>query len=515
MSAASATPANAPATVLLVEDNPGDARIIAELLSEVRGNPWCCETAQNLASAHDRLHRGGVQVALLDLDLPDARGIEAVTRTSLVFPDLPVVVLTGLDDSAAALAAIHSRAQDYLVKGRIDASALDRSLRYAIERKRLELQLRHSQRMEAIGRLAGGVAHDFNNLLGVIIGRCEILERRGDVADDALRHLLDIQKAAFSAAALTRQLLTFSRKLPLAFEVLELSAVMPVITRLLERILGEDIELRTDIADACRVKADRAQFEQVIMNLAANARDAMPRGGVFSIAAEVRALAAPKPGLPAGKYVEIRFEDTGSGIDAATLPHVFEPYFTTKSVGRGTGLGLSSVHGTVEQAGGTIAVSSEPGRGTTFTILLPLAAEAPADAGAAAPIEGAKGTETILLVEDNEALRHVAAEVLADRGYRVHAVAGAAEALAAAGERPFHLLLTDVVLPGLDGCSLWRQLRALVPALRVLFVSGYNEELVLQHGLGGADAKCLRKPFTVDDLARAVREVLDAPVALE
>jgi signal transduction histidine kinase len=499
--------------MLVVEDNPGDVCLIRELLREAGGGAWSIEHAATLGEAERRLRAGAVDVALIDLGLPDARGMEAVDRVCQAHPELPVVVLTGLDATEAALEAIRSRAQDYLVKGRVDAASLQHSLRCAMERKRLEQQLRRAQRLESIGRLAGGIAHDFNNLLGVIIGHCELLELRGPEPEHHARHVECIRGAAERASALTRQLLTFSRRLPYLPEVLDVATVVSAVSQMLERLLGEHVELRIEAAPLCFVKADRAQLEQVLVNLAVNARDAMPRGGTLWIRAGARELGVPPAaGMKPGRYVGISVEDTGSGIDAGTLPYIFDPYFTTKPVGHGTGLGLATSLEIVRQSGGHIDVASEPGRGSQFTILLPACSEPPRAAAATSRGELVRGSETILFVEDDQALRDVAAEILREAGYRVLAAADGEEALrCAADDSPIDLLISDVVMPSLGGHQLWTRLRAQRPELRVLFSSGYNEEVLFQQGIAEAALPCLRKPYSTDALLSRVRASLDGP----
>jgi two-component system, cell cycle sensor histidine kinase and response regulator CckA len=384
--------------------------------------------------------------------------------------------------------------------------------------RRLEEQLRQAQRMEAVGRLSAGVAHDFNNLLGVILGYGGILRSR--IKDEALRSKLEeIIKAGEKAAGLTRQLLTFSRKQVLQPVVLDLNAVVADMNRMLQRVLGEDIDLMTRPApELGGVRADPGQVEQVLMNLVANARDAMPRGGHLTIETGNVVLdegyAAQHGTVRPGPYVMLAVSDTGSGMDAETQRHIFEPFFTTKEAGRGTGLGLATVYGIVTQSEGHIWVYSEPGRGTTFKVYLPrVDAAAPALATTRAEARAPKGTETILLVEDDEQLRELAREVLSDHGYTVLCASSGPAALAAAeayaGE--IHLLLTDVVMMGMSGRELSEALFPSRRDTRVLFTSGYTDDAIVHHGVLEQEMAFLQKPFPPAALLSKVRQALDTP----
>jgi PAS domain S-box-containing protein len=381
------------------------------------------------------------------------------------------------------------------------------------ERHLLEEQLRQSQKMEAVGRLAGGIAHDFNNLLAVMLGYTTLTLARA--ADPAVvtRNLEQIRTAAERAANLTRQLLTFSRKQVLQPKVIDIGGVVSELHTMLERLIGEDVELVTEVGRAKgHVKADRGQLEQVIVNLAVNARDAMPRGGRLAIVMRDvvvdAAVAREQAGLQPGRHVCIEVSDTGVGMEPETLSRLFEPFFSTKEKGKGTGLGLATVYGIVKQSGGHVAVESAPGRGTTFRIWLPeveveTPAAAPAPAGTTAPA----GSETILLVEDEEALRGLLQEVLAESGYKVLQASSGAEALrvSRAHAGPVDLLLTDVVMPGMGGREVATALAAERPGLRVLFASGYTAEAIARHGVLEPGTDLIHKPFTPDALLRRVR----------
>jgi two-component system, cell cycle sensor histidine kinase and response regulator CckA len=394
------------------------------------------------------------------------------------------------------------------------------------ERRALEQQLRQSQKMEAVGRLAGGIAHDFNNLLMVISGYSEfLLDRLGP--DPALRTpAQEIASAAARATSLTRQLLAFSRKQMLAPKILDLNGVVTENLKLLTRVIGEDIDLVMIPGPGLgAVRADAGQIEQVIMNLAVNARDAMPSGGKLTIETSNVSLdedyARFHAPLNPGNYVMLAISDTGAGMDAETQSRIFEPFFTTKGT-KGTGLGLSTVYGIVKQSGGYIWLYSELGKGTTFKIYLPRVTETVENAARiAAPRESANaepGTETILLVEDEANLRYLARQFLEKQGYRVIEAADGAIAMqiAVAHEGVIHLLLTDVIMPVMNGRELARGISEIRPNIKVLYMSGYTENVIGRDGMLDAGVRLLQKPFTLRDLKNKVREVLDsAPLPSE
>jgi PAS domain S-box-containing protein len=389
------------------------------------------------------------------------------------------------------------------------------------ERRALEQQLRQSQKMEAVGRLAGGIAHDFNNLLMVISGYSEFLLERLGSAPELRAPAQEIASAAERASSLTRQLLAFSRKQMLAPKIVNLNDVVTENLRMLTRMIGEDIDLvMLPGANLWAVRADAGQIEQVIMNLAINARDAMPSGGKLTIETSNTTLDedysrfhAP---LQPGDYVMLAISDTGAGMDEETQSHIFEPFFTTKGQ-KGTGLGLSTVYGIVKQSGGYIWVYSELGRGTTFKIYLPRIASIgeAAAAQAAAPVEPHKvepGTETILLVEDEANLRYLARQFLEKQGYKVIEAADGAVAvqIAVAHEGVIHLLLTDVIMPGMNGRELAQRISEIRPNVKVLYMSGYTENVVGHNGMLDAGVRLLQKPFNLRALKDKVREALDA-----
>jgi PAS domain S-box-containing protein len=392
------------------------------------------------------------------------------------------------------------------------------------ERRTLEQQLRQSQKMEAVGRLAGGIAHDFNNLLMVISGYCELLLDRIAPGESSLRApAQEIANAAGRATTLTRQLLAFSRKQMMMPKVFDLNSVVSENLRMLNRLIGEDIDLEMIPSDDLGlVKADPGQIEQVIMNLAVNARDAMPKGGKLTIETTNVTLdesyARHHAPVEPGEYVMLAMSDTGAGMDAETQTHIFEPFYTTKQ--KGTGLGLSTVYGIVKQSGGYIWVYSEAGKGTTFKIYLPRVSEAgepTAPAVVAQAPANARGHETILLVEDEATVRQLALECLKLQGYNVLEApeGGAALLLAQTHGGPIHLLLTDVIMPGMTGRELANQLTRSRPGMKVLYMSGYTENAIGHNGTLDAGVMLLQKPFSLPTLRAKVREVLDMSLPLE
>ena len=384
--------------------------------------------------------------------------------------------------------------------------------------RQTEEQVRQLQRLEAVGQLAGGVAHDFNNLLTVIIGRAEMLAKYAAPDTPAGRCVEAIHSTAASASELTKQLLAFSRKQVLEPRVLDLGAVVTGMHPMLRRLIGEDIEITTSTGpDVGRVMVDPAQAEQVLMNLAVNARDAMPRGGRLSFHlsnAEIDAAALRLHiDAPPGRYVLLEVSDTGIGMDAATRARVFEPFFTTKAPGKGTGLGLATVFGVVKQSGGHVQVYSELGHGSTFKVYFPrvdAAPDAPKATTETCPAAG--GSETVLVVEDDPVIRDLILEILTEGGYRPLTVETAPEALALAEsyDGPIDLLLTDVIMPTMSGRDVAEGVGRARPGVPVLYISGYTDDVISRSGLLDGDVKLLMKPFAIDTLLRRVRETIDA-----
>ncbi len=756
-------------SVLLVEDNPGDARLLREAVREAEGSHIMLTHVETLAKALARIESEHFDVVMLDLSLPDADGLETLVRTHTKAPSIPIVVLTGLDDEGLAIRAVREGAQDYLVKGQYTSQLLVRAMRYATERKRavealqqseeyyrslientldiiavletdglvryrspsfartfgyseaaieganvfslihpddrphvhqilekgarqsgntdyfecrvrhqdgtwrvlesigrrfaaessvngyvlnsrdvterkqaeeqlrelnetlravietsplaiyaldlsgairswnsaaerifgyserevagqpvsslyveeeqvvrqriddaanghlavgaeqrcrrldgstidvsvwnaqlrdaagtvtgiveavadnterkrLEEQFRQVQKMEAVGRLAGGVAHDFNNLLTVITGYCQMILDQIGASSPIYGDMEQVVKAADRATALTKQLLAFSRRQIVQPKVIDLGKLVADVQPMVKRLLGANVELAVNAqADLGKVRVDPGQIEQVIVNLAVNARDAMPDDGMLAVHIRNTSLDADNPphplNLPAGDYVLLEVIDTGVGMDAHTLSHLFEPFFTTKEKGKGTGLGLSTSYGIVKQNHGEIFVESEPGVGTTFSIYLPMVAEDPeASPGPDKATPAFTGTETILIAEDEDGVRTVVTDMLRKQGYTVLVANGGAAALEIAKAQPcsIDLLVTDVVMPKMGGRELADRLRHLKPGLKVLFVSGYTEGAVVREDEAESGTNFLQKPFSPDQLGKKVRDLLDA-----
>jgi two-component system, cell cycle sensor histidine kinase and response regulator CckA len=385
------------------------------------------------------------------------------------------------------------------------------------DKRILERQLRMAQKMEAIGRLSGGIAHDFNNLLGVIIGYSRVLKRELGTNTALCEHALEIEKAGQRAASLTKQLLAFSRQQVLTPAILNLNTLASDMEKMLPQLLGEDIKVSMVLDPKLgSVKADQSQIEQVIMNLAVNARDAMPMGGKLKIeTANVeldQAYVWSHPGSKVGSYVLLAVTDTGTGMDSATLTHIFEPFFTTKELGKGTGLGLATVYGIVKQSNGYIGLESALGKGTSFQIYLPRhAGQAAVDEQKTDPADNLRGSETILLVEDSEPLRKLAKSFLESSGFLVLSAESGEDALVVAARfgKAFDLLLTDVVMPGINGRVLAESLSKRQPGMKVLYMSGYSDSFIAGHGVLDAGTHLLHKPFIEEVLIRKIREVLD------
>lgn len=613
--------------ILLVEDNPVDARLVTGLL-ESASYPEC-RHASSLAEAMAYLARNPVDVILLDLNLDDSSGYHTFAHVRRVAPGTAILVLSGSDDEKLASRTVREGAQDYLMKGSFDGKLLLRAIRYALERKAseealrksettlraifensldailmcrqdgrlveaneaaailmgvpraqlisrtlcdfsgdgfkaelermkgchsgrgrfwirrpdgtqrlvdycfkadilpgrhlammrditeqqsLEEQLRQSQKMEAVGRLAGSVAHDFNNILGVISGYAELIELRG--GDDAVRNKAGkILAATTKASSLTKQLLAFGRKQVVTPKLLRLGEVIADLSSMLATLVGAETEVVLSCDQSLGlVNADQGQMEQVILNLATNAREAMPFGGTISICLEDVETFGGNQEVPPGKYVRLSVSDTGVGIDPDIKPRIFEPFFTTKKTG--SGLGLSTVFGIVKQAGGHIYVQSSVGHGSTFNIYLPLIAQARgASARAHSPARAeVHGHETILLVDDEDELRNAAAEYLEDCGYRVLKARAADEAVELAARFPekISLVVTDLVLPGGSGRTLVEHIRRAHPETGVLVISGYADDAVTRHGFLSSTS-FLQKPFTLQSLGAKIRNLLDAP----
>ena len=508
--------------ILVVDDDPQAEALISMALAEASFTP-AVDVVGTASAGIARIQADEHDIYLIDQQLPDGTGIELIRSANAGATSKPFILMTGYGSSEIDEQASRAGAVDYVEKHMVTAQ-LERSIRFALRNwqsvrmlQDREEQLRQAQKMEAIGRLAGGVAHDFNNLL--IIGYTDLIAERIDPTEPTARDVGEIRKAADRAAGLTRQLLAFSRKQLLSPSVISLNDTTSGLLQMLPRVIGDHIRTTANLSDGLApVKADASQMEQVFINLVLNARDAMPMGGLLSIETanvelDDERLANESLGVPPGRYVMMAIGDTGTGMDAATRERAFEPFFTTKPKGKGTGLGLATVYGIIDQSGGAIYLDTAPGRGTTVRIYLP-ATDDVADAKVeAAPPSADRGTETLLLVEDNEAVRSLAAKALHRRGYKVFEARSGEEALKLTetnGLRP-DLLITDVIMPGLSGPNLAARLMHAQPRLRVLYVSGSTDDANADHGGFVGQAPLLQKPFTPSTLAERIRAILDAP----
>ncbi|HEY6361373.1 MAG TPA: response regulator [Vicinamibacterales bacterium] len=512
--------------ILAVDDDPQARQLIEMALTDAHFER-VLEVVGTAAEGLRRISADDHDIYLVDQLLPDGTGLSLIHTAKETGASKPFILITGHGSGDLDEAALHEGAADYVEKHLV-ATHLERAIRYALRNWQAgralldrEEQLRQAQKMEAIGRLAGGVAHDFNNLLTAIIGYTDLVREKLDPGDPVAHDVGEIRKAADRAAALTRQLLAFSRKQFLSPEVLDLNAIVTGLLPMLPRVIGEHIETTTSLApDLRRVKADPSQMEQVIINLVLNARDAMPMGGhlgieTSNVTLDAQRVAAERLQLELGQYVMLGIRDTGSGMDAETRQHIFEPFFTTKAKGKGTGFGLPTVYGIVDQSGGAISMDTAPGRGTSIRIYLPVTEsveEEPERRETAPATLAGVGTETLLLVEDNDAVRELAVNALRKRGYTVHEARNAEEAIEwslSSRVKP-HLVVTDVVMPGLSGPNLAARLLQENPRLKVLYMSGYTDDATAVHGAFWGGVPLLQKPFTPAQLAERVRMALDA-----
>lgn len=516
-------PAGKTPRILCLEDDPSDRELLEMTLANEGIN---CEfvhvnTRRDFETA---LAQNTFNLIISDFTLPAYDGLSALATARKVQSETPFIFVSGTIGEERAIESLKGGATDYVLKDRRDrlVSAVQRALREGqerVERKHLEEQLRQSQKMEAIGQLAGGVAHDFNNLLAVIQGNAELALMRGTIDEPTREFLKQITGASERAAKLTRQLLTFGRKHTMRLESLNLSDVIANLAKMLNRIIGEDIRLQCACEGLPFVRADAGMIEQIILNLVVNARDAMPEGGQLHISTKMVAIdelyAQSHSEAQIGQFVCLNVTDNGVGIPADDLSRIFEPFFTTKEVGKGTGLGLATVYGIVKQHQGWVNVSSRVGVGTTFEIFLPAIA-APANVIAIPSVEApvCGGGEKILLVEDDESVRLMSRRTLENFGYRVVEAASGRKALEL---WPNHastidLLLTDIVMPdGINGRELAERLRTQMPALKTIFVSGYSLN-AFRDGtefLDRCDNYFLQKPYRSSALLEMVRNCLD------
>ena len=505
--------------LLLIDDNPADVLLVREALQETHSESLTFELqwVDRLQRALQHIAEKRTDLVLLDLSLPDTQGLATMKRFQAQAPDIPVVVLTGRRDEGTALEALKMGAQDYIIKDELHGKLLTRAIRYALqrtqERKRFESQLFQAQKMDALGRLAGGVAHDFNNLLMIILGHAELHLSELPADSPSRRHLLPIITAADRATALTRQLLAFSRKSANRPQVINVGNALLDLGKMLRRLIDERIEIAITTAPGLGcIKMDPTQIEQVIMNLAINARDAMPNGGKLTIDASNATIGEVdrqwQNPIEPGEYVLITVTDTGTGMDEETRQKIFEPFFTTKPTGEGTGLGLAMVYGIVTQNGGHVWLYSEKNCGTTFRVYLPRVLDQSRSVRRQSSQPVRKGTETILVVEDDQNLRSLVNGLLTEWGYTVLLASDGEQALKISREYAgrIALVITDMIMPGMGGQELIQRIRHHRPDTRYLCMSGYPFETALQNSSIDANFY-LQKPFPPSQLSALLRKV--------
>ncbi len=510
-----------PVKILHLEDNLLDAELVKEMLLGAGLNAFIARV-DSKDQFIQALGEREFDLILSDFTLPSFDGAAALRLAQAQCPDTPFIYFSGTIGEEAAVEALISGATDYVIKTRPKRfiPAVRRALKEAhqnLEKRKLEQQFLQAQKMEGIGRLAGGIAHDFNNLLTAIIGYGQLLRDQSSPDDPNRQDLDEIIKAGHRAALLTRQLLAFSRKQALQPRVININAQVSEMGRMLERILGEDINLIIiPERDLKYVRVDPSQLEQVIMNLAVNARDAMPKGGKLTIETQNRMGDATyvegHEGMKPGDYVLLAISDTGLGMTPEVQAKIFEPFFTTKEIGHGTGLGLSTVYGIVKQSAGYISVHSELGHGTTFHIYLPQVAEGVEQEEAVPPRPvGLEGSETILVVEDEETVRIFLKRVLENYGYTVLEARHGQDALSMldAATKPIPLIVTDMIMPGMSGVDLVKRVKATSPDIKALYISGYTEVALGHQDELASHFHFLHKPFVPEAFVQKIRQILD------
>ncbi len=510
--------------ILMVEDNPGDARLLQEYLAEGLNTDYNITHCGRLKEAVAYLDgdQRKCDVILLDLSLPDSTGLGTFINVHNKAADVPIVILSGFNDATLACLAVQKGAQDYIPKDSLDGDQLARTIRYAIERKQWEEtnrareeRISRLEKMEAIGRLSGGIAHNFNNILTAIIGNCELLRPRVVADPKALRHAEAIQWAAQRASMLTRELLAFACRQQMRPQLIEVNHIVRDLEPLLRGVISKDITFDFDLGPQLgSVLTDPAQMEQVVMNLVLNARDAMPNGGQIAVRTRTEILEEAKDGqpdsIPPGIYTTLSIQDNGLGIEPEVVPRIFEPFFTTKEGEKSTGLGLSTVYGIVQQNKGHIHVDSVRGAGTTFTIFLPRQEHSADTTEKPNAAEAQRGTECILLVDDEVHVSAILAEVLGENGYRVLTASSGEQAMSILAQKgsAIDLVITDLKMPGINGFELAAKIRATVPGMKVVLISGHVDEQMEQEREKGTVSAFLPKPFTSQVLTKTIRETL-------
>jgi two-component system, cell cycle sensor histidine kinase and response regulator CckA len=509
--------------ILHLEDDPNDVELVHSMLEDggIHCQTTTVQTRPDFAAA---LARGETDLVISDFALPAFDGLSALDMTRAQYPELPFIIVSGTLGEELAIESLKRGATDYVLKERLSrlVPAVIRARKEAEERsqrRRLEAQFIEAQKMEVIGQLAGGVAHDFNNIIAIIMGYSDLMMLKLGPNDALKGNLEAIRMAAERAAGLTRQLLVFSRKQTVQPVVLDLSEVVSGMEKMLQRLIDENIELTFTLgAETGRIKADPGYVGQVLMNLVVNARDAMPHGGKLSVATGNVTLdehyARLHAGVTPGNYVIFSVSDTGTGMSDEVQARLFEAFFTTKPKGKGTGLGLVTCQTIVQQSGGHMDVASEVGKGTTFQVYFPrvdLPLDAAAGSTSTKPLP--RGTETLLVVEDEPAVRQLAGTVLETQGYKVLTAMNGQEGLRVAREHkggPLRLVVTDVIMPQMGGKAMAEWLKSSYPDLKILFTSGYTENAIAHHGVLDLGIDFLPKPYTPSALTRKVREMLDS-----
>jgi two-component system, cell cycle sensor histidine kinase and response regulator CckA len=511
-----------PLRILHLEDDPNDAALVQSAL-EADGISCTGICVQSRADFVAALERGGIDLVLSDFSLPSFNGFSAIATVRARWPDLPVILVSGSLGEELAVDSLKNGATDYVLKDRLFrlAPAVRRAIQEVeerAERRRLEGHFIEAQKMDVIGQLVSGVAHDFNNILAVIIGYSDLITT--DLGSDSplRKYIEEIRQASERAAGLTRQLLVFGRKQTVVPVVLDLNDVVKDLDKMLIRLIDANVEMTTNLGKKIgHVKADSGYIGQVLMNLVVNARDAMPNGGKLTIETNNVKLdenyARTHTGAFPGDYVMLSVTDTGTGMTDEVKALLFEAFFTTKPLGKGTGLGLATCQTIVQQCGGHIDVHSEVGNGTTFKIYFPRV-EQPLDVAARPTRSGPlpRGTETLLVVEDEPSVRHLARSVLDNLGYEVLSASNGQDALHVAREHrgsPIRLVVTDVIMPLMGGKVMAEWLQATYADLIILFTSGYTDDAITHHGVLDAGVEFLPKPYTPATLARKVRQLLD------
>lgn len=520
---------NVTTRILILEDVASDAELMVQELcrANIAFTSQRVETKEAFLKAISEFQP---DLVLSDYTLPRFSGLEALRLLRENETPVPFILITGSMTEEVAVECMKEGADDYILKSSL--KRLPSAVQSVLEKRRVarekqetehalrqsEEQLRQAQKLEAVGQLAGGLAHDFSNLLTVIIGYSDLLLKQSRSGPPAYA-AEEIKKAAERASSLTRQLLSFSRRQVMQPKILEVNTLVSDMGKMFQRLIGEDIELVINSApEAALIHADPGQIEQVLMNLMVNARDAMPSGGKLTIDTanvEIEHIDSEKYiGIRPGSYTLLTVSDNGVGMDAETKEHIFEPFFTTKELGKGTGLGLSTVYGIVKQSGGNICVYSEPGAGATFKIYFPaIEEEAVMHKAVDEPAVAFGGAETLLLVEDDDQVREMTAIFLREYGYEVLVAATGNQALEICEQegRGIELVITDVVMPQMNGRELITHLRQLLPEVKVLYMSGYADDAILRRGLLNEKFAFIQKPFTADALAQKIREVMNAP----